>query len=372
MAGPGVLDPAAESEPPLETEVLPEVMRDAAPRARFAANGLFILACFYTLYFARDFFMPVVLAVLLDFLLKPLVRSLQRVRIPEAAGAAVVLVVLLGLASYGIYALAAPAASWIARAPQSVSQVERKLRELRRPMDKVSETAEKLAQMADGGSSAPNVEVKAPGLWGMLWHGARSFLVTLGAIVILLYFLLASGDMFLRKLVRLLPTFHDKKRAVEIARETEHHISTYLLTVTLINTGLGVAVGTAVALAGVPNAFLWGVMAGVFNFVPYLGATIGIGILASVSLLTFDSPLQALLAPGLYLAIQTIEGNFITPVLLGRRFTLNPVIVFVCLAFWGFLWGIPGMLVAVPLLAIFKIVCDHVEPLVPLGEFLAK
>jgi predicted PurR-regulated permease PerM len=113
-------------------------------------------------------------------------------------------------------------------------------------------------------------------------------------------------------------------------------------------------------------------MAGVFNFVPYLGATIGIAILAAVSLLTFDSPWQALVPPGLYLAIQTVEGNFITPVLLGRRFTLNPVMVFVCLAFWGFLWGIPGMLVAVPLLAIFKIVCDHVEPLVPLGEFLAK
>jgi predicted PurR-regulated permease PerM len=371
--GAGILDADEEQEHEhLESEALPAAIQSPLPLAGLSATGLLILACFYTLYFARAFFMPVVLAVLLDFLLKPLVRGLHRMRVPEALGAAVVLTGVLSCASYGLYALSGPAAAWLARAPQSVAQVERKLREIRRPVDKMSETAEKLAEMADSNAPGTSVEVRTTGLRTRLLQGAQSFIVTSVAIIVLLYFLMASGDLFLRKLVRVLPTFRDKKRAVEIARETERHISTYLVTVTLVNAGLGVAVGTAVGLAGVPNPVLWGAMAGVLNFVPYLGATVGIGVLTVVSLLTFASPWRALLAPGLYLALQTIEGNFVTPVLLGRQFTLNPVMLFVCLAFWGFLWGIPGMLVAVPLLAIFKIICDHVEPLMPLGEFLAK
>ena len=356
----------------LETEALPEAARHPVSWASVSVAGLFVLASFYTLHFAQAFFMPVVLAILLDFLLKPLVRGLNRLRIPEAVGAALVLCGMLALGSYALYSLSTPAAAWLGRAPRSLAQAEYKLRELRKPMQKVGETAEQLARMTDGDAPAATVEVRTSDVRDSLLHGAREFLVQSVAVIILLYFLLASGDLFLRKLVRVLPTFRDKKRAVEIARETEHHISSYLLTVTLINTGLGIAVGLAVNLAGVPNPVLWGVMAGVLNFVPYLGATVGIGILAVVSLLTFESPWYALVPPGLYLAIATIEGNFVTPVLLGRQFTLNPVMVFVCLAFWGFLWGIPGMLVAVPLLAIFKIFCDHVEPLLPVGEFLAK
>jgi predicted PurR-regulated permease PerM len=368
----GVLDEVDEGETAkLATVALPEAFRSPT-LSGLALTGLFILAWFHTLYFARDFFMPVVLAILLDFLLKPLVRSLERLHIPEALGAALVLGLLLGVGYYALYSLSGPAAAWIGRAPQSLSQAEHKLRELRRPMEKVGETAEKLAEMAEIDTPAPNVEVKAVDVRARLLRGAGAFVFASVAVIILLYFLLASGDLFLRKLVHVLPSFGDKKRAVEIARETERHISSYLVTVTLINSGLGVAVGTAVGLAGVPNPILWGVMAGVINFVPYLGATVGITVLSVVSLLTFASPWRALVPPALYLTIAALEGNFITPILLGRRFTLNPVMVFLCLAFWGFLWGIPGMLVAVPLLAIFKIVCDHVEPLAPLGEFLAK
>lgn len=371
MKGSGIADEAHEHEP-LEKEELPSAIRHAVPLTSLATWGLFVLAVFYTLHVARAFFMPVVLAILLDFLLKPLVRGLQRMRLPPALGAAVVLISLLAVAAYGVHGLSTPAATWLERAPKSLAQAEKKIRELRKPMERVSDTAERLAQMATADGAAEEVQLRTDDLRQRMLRGARDFLVQSVAVVILLYFLMASGDLFLRKLVHVLPSYGDKKRAVEIARETEHHISTYLLTITLINTGLGVAVGFAVAAAGVPNAILWGVLVALANFIPYLGATVGIGVLAIVSLLTFDSPWQALIPPGLYLTIAVIEGNFITPVLLGRRFTLNPVIVFVWLAFWGFLWGVPGMLVAVPLLAILKIACDHVEPLLPLGEFLAR
>jgi predicted PurR-regulated permease PerM len=300
------------------------------------------------------------------------VRLLQRLRIPDAVGAAIVLGGLLFLAGYGLYALSGPASTWLARAPHSLSQAEKKIRELRRPMEKMSATAEAIAEMTDLDGAEPQVEVQAGDVRSRVFASARAFLAETVTMVILLYFLLASGDLFLRKLVRVLPTLRDKKRAVEIARETENHISSYLLTVTLINTGLGIAVGVMVWLAGVPNAVLWGAMAGIFNFVPYLGAMTGIAILSLVSLLTFDTAWQAAVPPLLYLAIATVEGNFMTPFLLGRRFTLNPVMVFVGIAFWGFLWGVAGMLVAVPLLAIFKIFCDHVEPLMPVGEFLGE
>jgi predicted PurR-regulated permease PerM len=371
MAGPGVADEEREHER-IETEDLPAAVKHPLPLTSIATVGLFILALFYTLRLGRAFFMPVVVAILLDFLLKPAVRGLQRLRIPMALGAALVLGGLLSAAIYGVVALSTPAATWLERAPKSLPQVERKIRELRKPVEQMSETAERIAQMATSDADTEASVARTYDARSRLLAGARAAVVESVAVIILLYFLMASGDMFLRKLVRVLPTFSDKKRAVEIARETEHHISRYLATITLINAGLGVAVGIAVHLAGLPNAVLWGVMVGVLNFVPYLGATVGIGILAIVSLLTFESPWSALIPPASYLVLATLEGNFVTPYLLGRRFTLNPVAVFVWLAFWGFLWGVPGMLVAVPLLAILKIACDHVEPLLPLGEFLGE
>ncbi len=204
---------------------------------------------------------------------------------------------------------------------------------------------------------------------GALFGGTTSFLSEAVVVIVLLYFLLASGDLFLRKLIKVLPTFKDKKRAVEIAREIESNISTYLFTVTLINAGVGVAVGVGVWLLKMPNPVLWGVLACVLTYVPYLGALVGIGILGLAALLVFDDLGHALAVPGVYLVVSFLEGNFITPLVLGRRLTLNPVVIFVGLLFGFFLWGIPGALLAVPTLAVLKIVCDHVDTLTPIGEF---
>jgi predicted PurR-regulated permease PerM len=190
--------------------------------------------------------------------------------------------------------------------------------------------------------------------------------------LVLLYFLLAGGDLFLQKLIKVLPQLRDKKKAVSIARETEASISTYLVTVTLMNIGLGLTVAGVMYLLGMPNPLLWGAMAALAEFVPYLGATALVVVLTLAGLVTFDQVGQALLVPGAYLAVNVLQSQFIYPTILGQRLTLNPVAILVGLVFWWWIWGIPGAFLAVPLLATFKIFCDHIEALAPIGEFLGR
>jgi predicted PurR-regulated permease PerM len=190
-------------------------------------------------------------------------------------------------------------------------------------------------------------------------------------MVILLYFLLAYVGVFLAKLIKLMPTLSDKKRAVTIAYQIQAQISRYLFTITMINVGLGITVGTTVGFLGLPNPILWGVLVAVLNFVPYLGALTGICCMLLGALLSFDSLGFALIFPATYLAFAILEGNFITPFVMGRSLTLNPVLVLLSLTFWGWIWGIIGVILAVPILAAFKIFCTHVEPMEPLAEFMS-
>jgi predicted PurR-regulated permease PerM len=189
--------------------------------------------------------------------------------------------------------------------------------------------------------------------------------------VVLLFFMLAAGDLFMQKLVKVLPTLHDKRKAVEIAHEVQHSLSAFLFTITLINAVLGVAVGFAAFLVGLPNPVLWGVLAGALNFIPYFGPITGVAVLLVAGFITFDSPLRALLPSVIYLGLHGVEANFITPLILGRRLTLNPLVIFISLMFWTWLWGIPGALLSIPMLMMFKILCDHFKPLAPVGEFLS-
>jgi predicted PurR-regulated permease PerM len=172
-------------------------------------------------------------------------------------------------------------------------------------------------------------------------------------------------------LIKLLPTLSDKKRAVSIAQEIESQVSRYLFTVTIINCCLGLAVGTTVGLLGIPNPVMWGAMVAILNFVPYLGALTGIICMTIGAVLSFDSLGYALMFPAVYLGFGTLEGNFITPWVMGRSLTLNPVLILFSLVFWGWMWGIAGVILAVPILAAFKIFCAHIKPMEPLAEFLS-
>ncbi len=344
-------------------------LQPVTPRS-LMLTGVFLLILFHTLRVARDLFLPLMVAFFLSFLLSPLLRLLKRAHIPEAVGAAVLLLVLVGGVGLGLYSLVTPATEWIAKAPESLTRVQRKLRTLRAPMQQMSRTADEVERTIAGEPTTAPAPAKGPSwIKEALFGGTTAFVSEAIVVMVLLYFLLASGDLFLRKLIKVLPTFKDKKRAVEIAREVERNISTYLFTVTLINVGVGVAVAVGVWLLGMPNPVLWGVLACVLTYIPYLGAIVGIGILGLAALLAFDDLGRALAVPAVYMVVSFLEGNFVTPFVLGRRLTLNPVVIFVGLLFWFFLWGIPGALLAVPILAVFKIVCDHVDTLAPIGEF---
>jgi predicted PurR-regulated permease PerM len=352
---------------------LEEALRDRMEIRSVAITLLLVLAVFYTLYFARSFFLPVVLAVLLDFLLSPIIRFLKRWRVPESVGAAVVVAGLLGLLGAGAYSLADPARAWIAKAPQSLEKIQSRLQTLRKPVEQMSQTAEQVeAATKIGPTGRQEVVIRGPTMSERISGSTQDFVTGALEMVVLLYFLLAVGDLFLEKLIKVLPQLRDKKKAVTIVRETEASISTYLFTLTLVNVGLGIVVAVVMHFVGMPNPLLWGALAGLAEFVPYLGATAMVVILSLAGLVTFPQLGHAMLVPGAYLAVNLVQANFVSPTVLGRRLTLNPVAILLGLVFWWWLWGVGGAFIAVPLLATFKIFCDHIEALAPIGEFLGE
>jgi predicted PurR-regulated permease PerM len=341
------------------------------------ATLLTVLAVLYTLYFARDFLIPIVFALLLNFLLSPLIRRLARIHVKPPLGAAVVVILLVSAIGGSVYQLAGPAQGWIATAPQAFGRAQGKLRRIIRPMQQVQKNVEQAEQAANavGGPSgkAPEVVVQSePSLSSRLFGTTQKIVAGLLEIFILLYFLLAGGDLFLQKLIKVLPHFSDKVKAVEIARATESTVSAYLSTTLLLNVVEGAFVALALWLLGMPNVLLWGALVACLEFVPYLGAATAVLVLGVAGLTTFDRLGQALLIPGSFLAINLLQANFVTPLLLGHRLTLNPVAIFVGLAFFFWIWGVPGAFLAVPVLATFKIFCDNIAALAAIGEFLGQ
>jgi predicted PurR-regulated permease PerM len=254
-----------------------------------------------------------------------------------------------------------------------LQQLQHKLLPLRRPMEQVAKASgeiDKLTSPADG-ATTQTVAVKQNKMTDMLVGRGPELAVSTVLLLILLYFLLTYDAVFLGKVLKLMPTLEDKKRALSIAHEIESHISRYLLTITLINIGLGAAVGITVGLLGLSNPLMWGVLVAVLNFVPYVGALTGILCMTIGAVLSYDSLGYAMLFPASYLFIATIEGNFVTPYVMGRSLTLNPVIILLSLTFWGWMWGIAGVILAVPILAAFKIFCAHIEQMEPVAEFLS-
>lgn len=341
-----------------------------------ALTGLLVIAVIYTLYFARVFLLPVAVALVLYFLLRPALRLLKKIRIPEFLGAALILLLLLGLVSYGVSQLYNPASRWINDAPKNLRQIERKIRGIRESVEEVKQRAEELEKMTtvetEEAKKVPSIEIRKPGFSDVFMVGTQKMIALAAITLVLLYFLLAYGHIFIGKLVGLVQGRQGKTRVMEMAEEIENNVSRYLFSVTVINTGLGIAIAGALYLLGMPNPFLWGVMAGLATFVPYMGAIVGVGIVGLVAVLSFESIGRALLVPVVYFLITAAEGQIVTPMILGRRFALNPIVIYVWLIFWGWMWGIIGALLAVPMLTIFKIFCDHIRPLSRVGDFLAR
>ena len=336
-----------------------------------ALTGLFILAVFYTIYFMRSILLPIILALLLSYLLRPIVRGLARLKIPLPVGAAFILIGLLALVGSGISALATPTVEWLQKAPVGLAELQYKLLPLKKSMAQVTQASGEIEKLAATNAETKTVEVKRHPISEMFFVRTPEFIASAVLLTILLYFLLVYDQVFIAKLVKLLPTLSDKKTAVAIAQDIESQVSRYLFTITAINACLGLAVGTAVGLLGLRNPVMWGVMVALLNFVPYLGALTGIICMTVGAALSFDSLGYALIFPAVYLAFGALEGSFITPWVMGRSLTLNPVIILLSLTFWGWMWGIVGIILAVPILAAFKIFCAHIKPMEPLAEFLS-
>jgi predicted PurR-regulated permease PerM len=336
-----------------------------------ALTGLLILAVFYTIYFMRSILLPIVLALLLSYLFRPIVRGLAQLKIPLPVGAAFILIGFLTLVGYGISALATPAVGWLQKAPAGLAELQHKLLPVKKSVAQVAQASGEIEKLATTNAETKTVEVKRHPITEMFFLRTPELIASAVLLSILLYFLLVYDQVFIAKLVKLLPTFSDKKTAVSIAHDIESQISRYLLTITAINACLGLAVGTAVGLLGLRNPVMWGVMVALLNFVPYLGALTGIICMTIGAILSFESLGYALVFPAVYLAFAVLEGSFITPWVMGRSLTLNPVIILLSLTFWGWMWGIVGIILAVPILAAFKIFCAHIKPMEPFAEFLS-
>jgi predicted PurR-regulated permease PerM len=275
----------------------------------------------------------------------------------------------------GFFQLGRPALTWMNAAPQHMTELRQRVQKMFPYLARFNQAAaavNNLGATEAEQEKATVVEVKTSRVPGTFINWTETFLIGVGETLVLLFLLLASGDLFLQKLVHVMPTLHDKKRAVDISHEIQQNISNFLFSVSLINLCLGLAVGGGLYFMGVPNPAMWGMLVALLNFVPYFGPVAGVLVLAAVGLLTFDTLGKGLLPPAFYLLLHLLEANLITPVLLGRRFTLNPVVIFVSLIFWTWLWGVPGALLSVPILVSIKVISDRIPAMSHVSELLTS
>ncbi len=344
---------------------LPEPLREGGPLA--SDPQLVILACLLIIasltvaYVASDIVLPLVMAFVLKLLFQPAMRLLEAFRIPRVAAAFILIVAFFAGIVAMVAAIAGPAATWAGRLPEGLPRLEQRLAFLSQPI----QTLQNFLKQIDGGGEGAGL-----GLSTMLFKGTQHFASGFFETLLLLFFLLLSGDTFLRRMVEILPKLSDKKQIVALSQQIEENISAYLVTISLMNTLVGLATGFAMWATGLGDAVFWGVVAFTLNFIPIMGPALGVCLFLFAGMLGLDSFWAALMPAALYLGIHLVEGEVVTPMLLARRFTLNPFLVMLSLIFWFWLWGAPGAILAVPLLAIFKIVCDGVRPLNSIAHFL--
>ena len=372
---PLVMTLPADSEG-LASDDVPETVAENLPTAPDVANvflgGLLLLASLAACYLAAAILLPIVVAFVLMLVLQPAMRILQRLHVPRLAAAVLIILVFFGaLAGIGMM-LSGPAASWGQKLPSGIPKLQERLSFLSEPIaafQRLMSRAESLTQLKTQSGPLP-VTLAGAGLSERLLDSTRAVVSGMLEIVLVLFFLLMAGDTFLRRLVEVLPRFKNKRQAVEISQQIESDISAYLMTITVMNLAVGIATGIAAALCGLGDPILWGSVAFLLNFVPILGPLMGVVIFLVAGLITIETLWLAVMPAALYLGIHITEGETITPMLLARRFTINPVLVIIALVFWYWMWGVPGAILATPMLAVTKIICDRIEALKPFGHFI--
>lgn len=315
------------------------------------------------LQFASSLLVPIVLAVLLTLLLGPLVRWMCRYGVAEPVAAGIIVFGTLTVIVSGLVVLSEPATDWLQRAPTTMQQVEAKLRTIE-PVSAIQATATSVARLggvASSDSAAATIQVAPPGPLQQVGWTTAHVVAGILSVVFLTYFLLASGSMFRRKIAYLFPSGEQRTHIKRALFEIEQQMSRYLLVNTLISIGFGLGTWGLLALVGVPNPVLWGAVAGVLNFIPYLGAFVTVVLIGIVALATSHGTETMVLACGGFLLLDLLKGHFVAPIVLGRRMPLNTVAILLCLLFWGWVWGIMGVIIAVPLTVMIQVICSHSE-----------
>lgn len=349
-----------------------EALTDLAAIRRTVGLILLVLLTI-GLYFAKEVILPLMIGTLLALALSPTVRWLHRLGLPPLVTATALILCLALMVSVFALVVSTPVSDWIADAPKLEAELQRKLRAVTSSVEVVQKASEEVDKLS-AGTTDPTVQkvaVQSPGLLSVAVSNAVSVISTTLVTLVLALFLLASGDLFYVKVIEAFPRFGDKKRALRIIYGIERSVSRYLMLVILINAALGLVIGAGLWAIGMPRPAVWALVAFLVNFLPFIGPLLGAGLAAAVAIVSFDSLGHAALAPTVYLTATSIEGQFLTPVILGRQLELNTVSVFVTVVFWGWLWGIAGALMAVPFLVCLKVICDNVESLATLGNFLS-
>ncbi|MEM9825222.1 MAG: AI-2E family transporter [Planctomycetota bacterium] len=356
---------------------------DSIGRGVVATRTCAVMLVLYAFYYARSLVVPIVTAMVLYMVLRPIVRQGARAGLPTAVGSAGVILGLVFVFAMATYSVVEPGRQVIAKAPRHVAVVKRKLSFLTRQLDQVEEATEDIAateKQIDDSTEGEKTEVDEPvpvEIKQPSWTSNYTYLSGTGNLVsfiticgALLYFLLATGDNLLRSIMHVLPDFTARRRLVEVIENVQEGLGSYLARISAINACLGIAVCIAMWLLGMPNPMLWGVMAFAFNFIPILGAILGGVIIFVVALVNFEPTFYAFVVAGIFLTLTSLEGQYITPAILGRSMRMSPVIVFLSIVFWGWMWGVMGIFLSVPILIAARMACEGYEGLAPLAFIL--
>jgi predicted PurR-regulated permease PerM len=371
-SSPAPTTPAVDSKTvDIPTAGTPEADASARPpsRPRPRASGALVLlttlAAGFTLWAAQGLLLPVLLAMFFALVGNPIIRLLQRIYVPRFVSALLVLILgLAGTVALG-QQLVVPASEWVRQVPSEMRDLAPKLRNLVKPVQEANKAAENIARAAGGENTAKPVQVVRTELndpYKTLTATPRMIASVL-AVVLLTFFFMVYGQSLQRNAIALLPGRQQKRLTVEILQSIEHEISRYVLTITIINALVGLAFAGALYWLDVPldEALLWGTMAAILNFAPYVGPLIGILIMLLMGFVAFDDIWQSVLPAAIYLGLHTLEGQIVTPIVLGVRMALSPLVLILALMLFGWLWGIVGLLLAVPLLVCTKIVLSKLD-----------
>ena len=333
----------------------PTQMRD-----RLLGVLVFFLAL-YTCAMAEAVLVPILVGVLLGLMLAPTVRFLERWRVPRILGALIAVCATFGVLGAAIVVLASPGRAWFSRMPVALSHLQMALRDVRRPLQAATEATRQLGKLGTmGDTQTVHVVDASPGFISHVLSVAPVALAGLVVTVFLTFLFLLHGDALLRKFVTMAPHLRAKRDIVRATREAQRELSIYMITITLINAALGLATAAALYALNVPDPWLWGGIAALMNYAPFIGPLLTAGALVIAGFAEFTSPVSALAAPAAFVFLHLLEGELITPHLVGRRLALDPVVVFLALIVLGWMWGVAGLLLAVPLLACAKIVAERI------------